>query len=286
MTTKTNGILQIILIYLLIALSGFLSWKYLPIENEVLAFLAADLVMTVVCFAFSVIKKNSSVYDAYWSVIPFFFVLQWSWIYFQDLSLFHLLAFLVISIWSWRLTLNWARGWSGMAHEDWRYVALAQKHGSLYPFVNFSGIHLFPTLLVFAGMWPLFYLFEGPIETTWLFYLGMAVSLLGTTFEFFADNQLAKFKRRPNPKPEELLDTGIWSRSRNPNYLGEILFWVGLFFIGFSFGAPWYTGAGFVVMLFLFVFISIPLKEERMLKRRPGFTDYKKRVPMLLPKFW
>lgn len=284
MNTKTNGVLQIILIYLLIAVSGYLSWRYSPFTSEVLTFLLADVVMTVTCFIFSTIKKNSSVYDAYWSVIPFYFVLLWGCIYFQDLSVFHLLAFGVVSIWSWRLTLNWARSWSGMAHEDWRYVDLAQKHGALYPLVNFFGIHLFPTFMVFAGMWPLFFLFDGTGPTTWLLISGMAVSLLGTALEFIADNQLAQFKRRANPKAEDLLDTGIWGLSRNPNYLGEILFWAGLFLIGLSFGAPWYTGAGALVMLCLFLFISIPLKEERMLARRPEFKEYKQRVPMLLPR--
>jgi len=83
-----------------------------------------------------------------------------------------------------------------------------------------------------------------------------------------------------------LLATGLWGRSRNPNYLGEILFWTGMYIVGLAYNAPFYiTSIGALVMLCLFVFISIPMKEKRMMERRPSYMDYKKRVPMLFPKF-
>lgn len=286
MKTNKSDLSQVVIIYLIIGLSGFLTWKYAPVDNEVLSFLVADIVMTLVCFMFSLIKKNSSVYDAYWSVIPFFFVLQWAYIHFQDLTIFHYLTFAVVSLWSWRLTMNWVRSWSDFAHEDWRYVNLKKDTGVFYPFVNLAGIHLYPTMLVFGGMWPLFSLFTNDLQNPWLFHVGLLVSFVGTGFEFFADNQLAAFKNRPNPKTSDLLDTGLWGRSRNPNYLGEMMFWVGLFLIGLAFNAPWHTFAGAGAMIVLFVFISIPMKEKRMDERRPSFQDYKKRVPMLIPKFW
>ena len=112
------------------------------------------------------------------------------------------------------------------------------------------------------------------IQYAGFLYSGVAISIIGTLFEFFADNQLASFRSKKY-KTEKLLDTGLWSRSRNPNYLGEILFWLGLFFIGQAYAAPWYTCAGILTMLFLFVFISIPMKEERMLERRPSFKEFR-----------
>ena len=279
---KASALIQIVLIYLIIALSGCLTYAYLDIENDILRFLAADVNMTIVCFIFSILKKNSSTYDAYWSVIPFYFVMLLSYLHFNHLTNNHILIFLVVSIWSWRLTLNWIRSWKDFRHEDWRYVMLQKKHGKAYQLVNFSGIHLFPTLLVFASMWPLFFIFDQNLQVHWIFYTGLFISLLGTLFEYLADNQLSSFRKSPNRKTEDLLDTGIWSYSRNPNYLGEILFWSGIYLIGYSFGAPYYTGIGFLSMLFLFVFISIPMKEERMLTRRPKFKDYQEKVSMLL----
>ena len=279
-----GDLLQIALIYLVIAISGYITWHYTQSHGEVISFLIADVVMTVVCFLFSIIKRNSSVYDPFWSLIPFYFVVMWCYLHPSALTIYHFVAFAVISIWAWRLTFNWIRSWPDFSHEDWRYTNLAADSGAMYPLVNFFGIHLFPTILVFAGMWPLFFIFENA-PSSGLFVLGAVVSFIGILFEFFADNQLAKFKRRPNPKTSDILDTGLWGRCRHPNYLGELLFWIGLFFIGYAFGAPLYTAIGAVSMILLFVFASIPMKEKRMMKKRPeSFKSYSARVPLLIPK--
>ena len=34
--------------------------------------------------------------------------------------------------WAVRLTWNWARGWTGLGHEDWRYVDIRSATGALY----------------------------------------------------------------------------------------------------------------------------------------------------------
>ncbi len=285
MTKKQNALFQIIIIYTLTAIAGYFSWKYVENKfNMALAFLFADLVMTVVVFLFSLIKKNSSVYDAYWSVLPFYFVLVWMGLSENGLTLDLLLIFAVISFWSWRLTLNWARSWPDFSHEDWRYIDLAKQSGKLYPLVNFLGIHLFPTVMVFACLLPVFYAVQNPAGSRIWLYMGVAISFIGVLFELFADNQLAKFKNRSNPKSEDILDTGLWAKSRNPNYLGEILFWLGLAILGISYQAPWYAYAGVVALTLMFVFISIPMKEERMFKKRPeAWKKYKEHVGMLFP---
>lgn len=286
MTLKTNHLLQITGIYILIAISGALTWTYWPSQNDLFRFGAADLVMTIVCFMFSVLKKNSSVYDAYWSVIPFYFLLMWVYLYDDKITLLHWIMITVVSIWSWRLSLNWGRSWADFSHEDWRYIKLAKDTGKFYPAVNFLGIHLFPTLLVFFGMWPLFYLFTNGISLTWMFYVGVGISLIGISLEYFADNKLYEFRNRPNQVQGEILETGLWGIMRYPNYMGEMLFWIGVFFMGHSFGAPLFTGIGALMMCCLFVFISIPMKEKRMLERRTNYSNYQERVPMLIPRFW
>lgn len=283
MKRNWNHLFQIVLIYILIAVSGYLSYNYSSSGSEIVDFLIADVVMTVVCFICSLIKKNSSVYDPFWSVIPFYFVLLWIYLHDDVLSIYHWLIFIVISLWSWRLTINWVRSWHDFNHEDWRYVKLAEDNGALYPLVNFFGIHLLPTFWVFGGMWPLFYIFDGTAPNMIILLCGLIISLVGTALEFFADNTLAKFRKRPDKKTGDLLDEGLWGRCRHPNYLGEMLFWIGLFVCGYAFGAPLFTGLGCLSIVLLFVFISIPMKEKRMAERRPGYEDYKKRVPLLVP---
>ena len=63
----------------------------------------------------------------------------------------------LVGLWAVRLTYNWARGWSGLDHEDWRYVDQRANTGSFYWVVSFAGLHMMPTLMVFAGclaLWP------------------------------------------------------------------------------------------------------------------------------------
>ena len=285
MNKRIIDYLQIILIYLIIGFAGYTVWSFWPHDNQVLRLLASDIVMTIVCFLCSVIKKNSSVYDAYWSVIPFYFVLLWMSIYPNVLDMQRTIIIIIICLWSWRLTLNWARSWTGFHHEDWRYVKLAKDCGKLYPIVNFFGIHLFPTLLVFAGMWPIYYTFQYELNSSVLWFFGIVIASVGIVFEFIADNQLAAF-RKTKPTNSKLLDTGLWSRSRNPNYLGELLFWIGLFVIGIAYKAPIYSVAGSLSMIALFIFISIPLKEERMSERKANFEIYKQQVPKLIPRIF
>ena len=62
-------------------------------------------------------------------IVSFYFVLLWSYIHWSELTTFHFVAFALVSLWSWRLTLNWARSWTGFHHEDWRYVDIAKQTG-------------------------------------------------------------------------------------------------------------------------------------------------------------
>jgi steroid 5-alpha reductase family enzyme len=101
--------------------------------------------------------------------------------------------------------------------------------------------------------------------------------------ETVADNQMRAFTRDPANRGRTI-DVGLWSRSRHPNYLGEITMWCGLWLFGLAADPTWWwTIAGPVVMVLLFETASIPMMEERSLQRRPEYADYQRRVPRLLP---
>ena len=100
---------------------------------------------------------------------------------------------------------------------------------------------------------------------------------------FIADEQLRKYRLNP-ANAGKSIRTGLWSRSRHPNYLGEILTWWGLFLMGLASGLQyWWTGIGALVITLMFVFISIPLIEKYSLRRRSDYKEYKREVPFLLP---
>jgi steroid 5-alpha reductase family enzyme len=281
---KSKAVVEIILIYLIIGIGGYLSYHFYDPQNEMLRFLVADLVMTVLAYVFSLLKRNSSVYDAYWSVIPFYFVMLWAWNSVEQWQAAHYLTAFSISFWSWRLTHNWYRSWTGWEHEDWRYVNFRNQFGKHFQWINFSAIHLYPTMIVFLSMTGLFFLYDGTAkELNLLVIIGNAVAIIGTLFELFADNTLFAERNNPNRQKGACIRKGLWKYSRNPNYLGEILFWFGLAAVGIGAEAPYWTLLGSIGMFTMFVFASIPLKEQRQMKTRTDFAEYKKEVSMLIP---
>ena len=65
------------------------------------------------------------------------------------------------------------------------------------------------------------------------FYIGLTVFFIGFIIEIIADNQKTKFRSNPENK-DKFIDSGLWKFSRHPNYVGEILLWLGISIISLS----------------------------------------------------
>lgn len=240
----------------------------------------ADLAATVVIFGFSQVFKNSSFYDAYWSVAPPVILLFWQ-VSLAQWDLRSLMAMLLVWAWAVRLTHNWARGWQGLGHVDWRYVDLKAKTGPWFFLVDLGGIHILPTLWVIFGCLPLWLMLSagsaplGGWDLVW-----PVVGAVAVYFEFRADNVLRQHRLSG---VGGVLDRDLWSLCRHPNYLGELGFWLALAMAGFvATGSSW-AWLGFVGLLILFVGISIPMIEQRQVENKPAYADYQQRTPCLLP---
>ena len=76
--------------------------------------------------------KNSSFYDAYWSVIPPLLLFYWWYRSAPDVDVLRCwLIATVVVLWAIRLTANWVYGFPGLHHEDWRYPMFKQRAGPL-----------------------------------------------------------------------------------------------------------------------------------------------------------
>jgi len=246
----------------------------------VLVALIADVVATLVVFIFSTIFSNASLYDPYWSAAPL--VIAWYWLQTGWVSGGSVVAMAAIIFWGIRLTSNWLRGWHGLSHEDWRYVMLRAKNPKWYWFTNLMGIHLFPTLMVFMGMLPVYFIFYEGGTANIIVGIGYLLATIAVFIELVADEQLRAFKKQA--ANGEFITTGLWRYSRHPNYFGEILFWFSLWVMLMGIApAFWWTGIGFVAMLLMFVFASIPMMEKKNRKSKPGYDTYISKVSMLIP---
>lgn len=278
----TNSRVLISLFYILIMVAGAYLVEFLPEPHLLIKLLIIDIILTIIIFSQSVILKNASVYDLYWSVIPF--AILFYWIYELDIIAFNyrmMITIGLLSIWSWRLSLNWFRAWKGIAHEDWRYTNLRSKTGIFYPIVSFLGIHLFPTLLVFIAALPLRAIFTSENLITYVDAIGASFMGLGILLEGLADNQMHRFKSIENNKG--IISEGIWRFTRHPNYLGEMLFWWGLYILAIDAGVNPYFIVGPILISLLFLVVSIPMMEKRLCKKYIEYEEYKRTTSMLLP---
>ncbi|MEU4693935.1 DUF1295 domain-containing protein [Actinoplanes sp. NPDC023714] len=274
MSHRSTGFAVVAVIY---AVAGLVGWT-IGFSYPLITFYA-DIGATIVVFVASMIVGNASVYDPYWSVAPAVITMAWL----GDAGARQIAVLVLMLAWAIRLTANWAMSWRGLGHEDWRYTRL---RGQRVPFwlVNLVGIQLVPTLVVFAALlpvWPAMTVTGRPWN--WLDVVAVVVTAGAVVLEATADRQMHRFTREPANRGR-IIDRGLWRHSRHPNYLGEIMFWWGMWLFGLA-AAPgwWWTVAGPIAVVLLFRYVSIPMMDRRSLERRPGYAEHMRRVPALLP---
>ena len=119
--------------------------------------------------------------------------------------------------------------------------------------------------------------------------LGVALWAFGFGIEVAADEQKRRFRARPE-NLDRFITTGVWARSRHPNYFGEILLWFGVAVAAFPSLSGW-SMVTLVSPLFVWLFLTrvsgVPLLEaaaDRRWAGNPEYEAYKASTPVLLFK--
>ncbi|WNG80526.1 DUF1295 domain-containing protein [Mycobacterium sp. ITM-2016-00316] len=278
--------LGVVTVAYVVAIAVAAAWLWLGPSTDRLWLdtLIADLLATVAIFGFSRVYRNSSFYDAYWSVIPPLLLFYW-WYRSSEVDQLRVwLITIVVMLWAIRLTANWVYAFPGLHHEDWRYPMFKQRAGRFEILADLVAIHLIPTLQVFLAMVPVYVAVTRPGPgLVWLAWIAFVVGLAAVTLELVADVQMHRFvaERRTG----EAMDRGLWGWSRHPNYFGEFSFWAALALFGVA-AAPadwWWLILGALAILAMFLGASIPMMEERSLARRPAYQDVVDRVSRFVP---
>lgn len=281
--TKSGSLLLVFVVYTIAFITAAVFFFSFRDAGVLWATLIADVAATIVVWGVGLIFKNASLYDPYWSIVPVLVIPFWVIIKNTAAGAADILLIIAIVIWGIRLTMNWVIGWNGLGHQDWRYTMLKEKNPDIWFITNLGGINMMPTLLVFMGMIPAYYIING-VQTINVFgIIGFSICISATAVQFISDRQMMKFRNDKNNEGK-CIETGLWRYTRHPNYLGEVSLWWGIWImqIGAS-RANWATAIGPVFITLLFVFISIPMMEKHVSSKRPEYLDYKKRVPMLIP---
>ena len=124
-----------------------------------------------------------------------------------------------------------------------------------------------------------------------LFYIGLSLFVIGFSTEVIADNQKSKFRSLPE-KRDKFITTGLWAKSRHPNYFGEIVLWTGIAVMSFSSldGWQYLTLISPIFTYILLVYVS----GVRMLEARSdikwsedeAYQSYKSSTPVLWINIW
>jgi len=319
-TPRVKGRLILLLVYFVAFGLGF--WVSTVSNYSILLkSVVATAVTVTIIFLGSLDFNNSSVFDPYWSVAPPLMLLYFAALFYYPAvfeygppvvktghslvvtipfsgNALHpfgtggswyqaprlMILFLLILVYSIRLTGNFLSGWPGLKHEDWRYISFREKTKNGYWPVSFLAIHFFPALMVFGGTLSLWVVVvHGYKPLNFLDILALFVTGFAIILEGMADRQLHRFLRETKDSGKTM-NTGLWSCSRHPNYLGEILFWWGLFLFALAANPSfWWVIAGPLAITLMFLFASIPMIEKRMLSHRTDYLEYKRKVPMLIP---
>jgi len=119
--------------------------------------------------------------------------------------------------------------------------------------------------------------------------IGFAIWGAGFAIEAVADQQKRRFKSRPE-NAGRFISSGLWARSRHPNYFGEIVLWIGVALVALPALEGWQlvTLVSPVFVTFLLTRVSgVPLLEQRADARwggDPEYRAYKTRTPVLVPR--
>ena len=278
----------IIVIYVLAVFGGIAAYNCFSAADGlafsfVSALFLADVAATIIVFIFSLIFGNASVYDPYWSVQPPVIIsVALSKVSAAggagNVPVIGWLLFAAILFWALRLTANWAYNFESFEYQDWRYVMLKEKTGRAYVLINFLGIHMFPTFVVYLCVLPAVTAIAEGAAFNPLCLIFILLCFTATVFQGIADVQMHIFR---STGTGGFIRTGLWKKSRHPNYACEILMWwgVGLASV-IALGGKWWLLAGAAVNTLMFLFISIPMADKRQ-SRKPGFEEYKKATRIL-----
>lgn len=245
---------------------------------------AAALTVMLVAFAIGTVRRLHRIVDVAWGIaFAAVAVVAWFLAAGHGDDIRRTAVALATVVWGLRLAAHIAR--RGRGHgEDPRYARmLARSRGN--PVLYALGkVYLLQGALVWLVSLPVqtAVLLPSPLEAT--AYLGLVVWAAGLAFEAVGDRQLARFKEDPANRGR-VMDRGLWSWTRHPNYFGDFLVWWGLYLTAC---ATWQTAlltlVSPLVMSALLIWGSGKRLLEAHMADRPGYAAYRARTSGFVPR--
>ncbi|WP_394855375.1 DUF1295 domain-containing protein [Rhodococcus cercidiphylli] len=193
-----------------------------------------------------------------------------------------ILLLVLVAVWGLRLALHVFRRSRGHG-EDPRYTELLAKATGNETLYALRKIYLTQAVALWFVSLPLQVSAVSHGSVLPVVALGVLVWILGWTFEAVGDAQLAAFKADASNKGK-IMDRGLWSWTRHPNYFGDSAVWWGLFLVSASAWPGVFTLLSPIAMTYFLVFATGARLLERSMEKRPGYREYQQRTSYFLPR--
>ena len=163
---------------------------------------------------------------------------------------------------------------------------LAKNNEKKMPVFVLATIWVCVAVLYVAQVSPMLFRYVNASTDYVLPVIGFAVSVLGLILESVADKQKSAQKK---VRPDMVATRGLYRICRCPNYLGEILFWTGVFISGITaYGTvgQWITAVLAYICIVYIMFNGAQRLEKRQMARygnNEEYNAYADKTPIIIP---
>ncbi|MCD9196799.1 DUF1295 domain-containing protein [Aeromicrobium wangtongii] len=186
----------------------------------------------------------------------------------------------------WGLRLAWhVGGRNSGAGEDPRYADLLQKGeaaGRSFATTAVTRVFVPQGVAMFIVSAPLMVGPNNDRMSVPLAVLGILVWAVGLFFETVGDAQLKAYKSDPANRGK-IMDTGLWSLTRHPNYFGDACVWWGIGLVGAGSWPGLVALVGPAIMTYSLVNVTGAKLNELGQRKKPGWDDYVRRTSYFVP---
>ena len=233
-------------------------------------------------FILSVFLKRNDIVDMAWG-LGFIYVSIWVALS-TDHGLLQYIVFGLVFLWAIRLSIHLLIRLKGKP-EDYRYSNWRNKWVKSFYVRSFFQVYVLQNILLLIIAIPLVLASINAQKELHFTSLipGLVIWLYGFYWQATADYQLFQFKKDSANKGK-IIQVGLWSRSRHPNYYGELCMWWGVCICIMPYSFGWLGIISPLLISWLIIRVSgIPMLEAKY-KGNKEFEDYQKKVPVLIPK--
>lgn len=243
----------------------------------------AYLVMFSLAFFYGQKEKNHGLIDVFWG-LGFILGAIVSYLYGPRENNVAMLMNGLVTLWGLRLAYYlFKRNYK--KPEDARYVEKRKLWKDNFAFQMFTKMYLTQLVLNLIINIPVILANQKPaMNFNWLTFVGLAVWIVGFFFEVLGDSQLKKFKKNPRNKGK-IMNKGLWSLTRHPNYFGEVVLWWGIFLMALSIKVNIIAIVSPLVITFLLLKVSGVAMLERNMAGRKGWDEYVAKTNKFFPGF-